>query len=121
MYEYEISTGKDRTKVGLFAYHLGSDLLVCIHNENAHIGAVAIGEYDHKENRASCSVITRLGHKDDTIAMDAAHTISKFTKRPVCVVAGIHVHEITPAEIDSIITNSRSLVAQLCVALGLSE
>ncbi|MBI4596355.1 MAG: hypothetical protein HY730_08275 [Candidatus Tectomicrobia bacterium] len=119
MDKYEVTTGEGRTQVNLFAYHLGSDLMVCIHNENAHIGAVAIGDYDHRENRASCSVITRLGHKDDVIAMETAHTICKAAKRPVCVVAGIHVDKITANEIDAILKNTKSLVAQFCVALGI--
>jgi hypothetical protein len=96
---------------------VGCDLVVCIYNENAHIGAVALGEYDHKEKRASCSVITRLGHKDDAVAQEAAHSISKRTKRAVCVVAGIHLNKITAIEIDGILENARSLLAQLCATL----
>ena len=76
MDKYEFSIGEGRAKVNLLAYGVGSDLIVCIYNENAHIGAVALGEYDHKEKRASCSVITRLGHKDDTVAVEAAHSLS---------------------------------------------
>lgn len=86
--KYELTTGEDRTKVSLLACHMGSDLIVRIYNENAHIGAVAVGEYDHKENRASVSVITRLGHKDDAVAQKAAYLISKSVKRPVCVIGG---------------------------------
>ena len=115
---YELTTGKGKAKVSLSAHHLGSDLVVCIYNENAHIGAVALGEYDHKEERASCSVITRLGHKDDVIAQEAAHSVSKRTRKPVCVVVGIHLDKITTTEIDRILENARSLIAQLCAALG---
>ena len=110
-----LSKGVGRTKVNLLAYRVGSDLMVFIHNENAHIGAVAVGEYDDREKRTSCSVITRLGHKDDAVAQEAARSISRHTKRPVCVVAGIHLDKITAVEIDSILENARSLVAQLCL------
>ncbi len=115
--EFELNIGEGRTRVTLQAFHLGADLLVWIHNENAHLGAVAVGEYDVKEERASCSVLTRLGHKDDFVAREAAHTISKRTKRPVCVVAGIHLNKITAIEIDDILKNSRSLIIQLCTLL----
>jgi len=118
MDKYELSAGKGRTKVNLLAYYVGSDLIVCIYNENAHIGAVAVGEYDYKEDRASCSVITRLGHRDDVIAQEAAHFIAKRTKGSVCVVAGIHLNKIATAEIDSILENARSLVAKLCTDLS---
>ena len=117
MDEYELTAGEGRTRVSLLAYHMGSDLVVCIYNENAHIGAVALGEYDHKEKRASCSVITRLGHKDDVVAQEATHSIAKRTKRAVSVVVGIHLDKITATEIDGILENARSLIAQLCAAL----
>ena len=117
MDKYELSAGKGRTTVSLLTHPIGNDLIVCIYGENAHIGAVALGEYDHQEKRASCSVITRLGHKDDVVAQEAAHSISKRTKKPVCVVVGIHLDKITTAEIDGILENARSLVAQICAAL----
>lgn len=110
MDKYELTKGEGRTKVNLLAHYMGSDLIVYLYNENAHIGAVAVGEYDHKKRRASTSVITRLGHKDDAVAQKAAHSISKSTKRPVCVVAGIHLDNITDAEIDKILENTSSLV-----------
>ena len=46
-----------------------------IYNKNAHVGAVAIGEYDNEDERASVSMITRLRHKDDAIAQKAAYLI----------------------------------------------
>jgi hypothetical protein len=51
MDRYEITKGEGRTKVSLLAHYIGSDPVVYIHNENAHIGAVAIGEYDHREGK----------------------------------------------------------------------
>ena len=110
MSKYEFTRGEGRTKVSLSSYYMGSDLVVCIYNKNAHIGAVALGEYDNKEDRASTSVITRLGHKDDVIALEAAHSISKHTKKPVCVIAGINVENITLEEIAQIKAAASSLV-----------
>ena len=49
--------------------------------DDAHIGAVALGEYDYKEQRASTSVVTRLGHKDDILAKKAAHLIDRRLKK----------------------------------------
>lgn len=110
MDKYELTTGEGRTRVSLLAYHMGNELIVCIYNENAHIGAVAVGEYHHEEKRTSCSVITRLGHKDDAVAYKAAHSISKHTKKPVCVITGIHIDNITRREIDQVLENTSSLV-----------
>ncbi len=90
-------------------------------NENAHIGSVAVGEYNFKENRTSTSVITRLGHKDDAIAHKAAY-FTKHTKQPSCVVAGVHVDKITKQEIQKLLENSEALVKEFlkitnCVAI----
>ena len=110
MDKFYVTRGEGRTKVNLLAHRMGSDPIVYLYNENAHIGAVAVGEYEHKEKRASTSVITRLGHKDDAVAQKAAYLISKATKKPVCIIAGIHVDNITEMEISQILENTSSLV-----------
>jgi hypothetical protein len=46
MKEVNMSWGEKRGKVMLWAKWLGGDLVTHIFNENAHIGAVALGEYD---------------------------------------------------------------------------
>lgn len=73
----KFTAGKGRNKVNLLANNLGNDLVAYIYNVKAHIGAVAVGEYDFEHKRASVSVITRLGHKDDALAQRAAYLISK--------------------------------------------
>lgn len=110
MNEYKLTKGEGRTKVTLSAHHMGSDLVVSIYNDNAHVGAVAVGEYDHKEKRGSASVITAVGHKDDAVAQKAAYSISKYTKRPVCVIAGIHLDNVTKEEINKLIENVSIMV-----------
>ena len=107
-----LTKGDGRTRVKLQANTIGDDLVVSIYNENAHLGAVAVGEYDPEHQRASVSVITRLGHKDDALAQRAAHSISKATKKPVCVIAGIHLENITQKEIDEISKNAVSAVEE---------
>lgn len=94
------------------AYYLGHDLVVCIYNENAHLGAAAVGEYDHEEGRASSSVITRLGHRDDEVAKKQAHFIARHTRKPVCVISGIHLDNITKQEIEEILSQAESLVSE---------
>jgi len=120
MDKYELTRGEGRTEVKLLACHMGGDLVLGIYNDNAHVGAVAVGEYDHKEKRASTSVITRSGHKDDTIAQKAAHDISKSTRRPVCVIAGVHLDDITPEEIEVLLENADILVEEFILSLSAS-
>jgi len=113
MVEYEVTKGEGRARVNVTVNSLGSDLVVRIYNQNAHIGAVSVGEYDYEHERASVSVITRLGHKDDALAGEAAYLLSKSTKRPVCVIAGVHLDNITREEIDKILANTKSAISEI--------
>jgi hypothetical protein len=113
MAEYELTKGKGRARVHVTADGMGSDLVVRIYNQDAHIGAVAVGEYDYEHERASVSVITRLGHKDDALAGEAAYLLSKSIRRPVCVIAGVHVDNITSGEIDKILANTRIAISEI--------
>lgn len=110
MKEFRIITGEGRTAVTLEATPLGTDIIIRIFNENAHLGAVAVGEYDTVHARASVSVHTRMGHKDDVIAQKAAYNISKSLRQPVCVIAGVHIDDITPPEIDQVLVNAEKAV-----------
>ena len=117
MARYELSCGEGRGEVRLWAEATDETLVVMLYNSAVHIGAVAVGEYDSAHDRASVSVVTRLGHKDDAVALRAAHTISKATHQPVCVVAGIHLDDITGAEIDTLLVNAESVVAELLTCI----
>jgi hypothetical protein len=113
MVECELTKGKGRARVNVAVNSMGSDLVVRIYNQNAHIGAVAVGDYDHEHKRASVSVVTRLGHKDDALAAEAAYLLSKSTRRPVCVIAGVHLDNITREEVDKILANTKIAISQI--------
>jgi len=113
MVDFEIDEGVGKTSITLSVVYMGNDIVVTIFNENAHIGAVALAEYAFNEQRTSVSVVTRLGHKDDVIAQKTAHAITKETKRPSCVIAGIHVDEINESEILEIEYNCDVLISRL--------
>lgn len=104
-----LTEGSGRTRVTLTIDPMGDDLVVRIFNDAAHLGAVALAEYSHAEGRTSTSVITRLGHKDDRVATEVAHELSRHFKKPVCAIAGIHLDNITAGEIDQILENCRKL------------
>ena len=109
----ELHEGVGRTRVSISARLTGDDLVVLFYNKKAHIGAVAVADFDHKEKRASVSVITRLGHKEDIVAYNAAHLLCKQTRRAICVIAGIHLDKIKEIEKQQIVDNSGKLVARL--------
>ena len=108
---WDLTQGQGRYRVRLSARRMGPDLIVIIDNEMAHLGAVALGEYDHENTRASVSVITQLGHKEDAVARQAAYAIAKATRHPACVIAGMHLDGITAEEIETLLENSRLAVA----------
>ena len=113
-----LSEGRGRTRVSLSTQRIGSDLIVCLYNECGHIGAVALADYSPVEDRTSTSVMTRLGHKDDSVAMHAAHALCKESKEPVCAIAGIHLDNITGEEIREITQNCNKLVQELIHSLS---
>jgi hypothetical protein len=113
MVEYELTKGEGRARVNVAVNSLGSDLVVRIYNQDAHIGAVAVGDYDYEHERASVSVVTRPGHRDDALAREAAYLLSKSIRRPVCVIAGVHLDNITGAEIDKILANTKIAISEI--------
>ncbi len=108
-----LSEGTGRTRVSLSTRLIGEDLIVYLFNDRAHLGAVAVADYCREEDRASVSVITRLGHKDDAVACNAAQKLCKLLKKPVCAIAGIHLDEITEEEIAEILRNCDKAVERL--------
>jgi gallate decarboxylase subunit D len=106
----KINEGKGRTKVTLSTQWIGNDLIVCVFNQYGHIGAVAVSDYHPQQKRASTSVITRFGHKDDSIAYMVAYRICSYLKKPVCAITGIHLDDITQSEIAQIAQNCDRLV-----------
>jgi hypothetical protein len=116
-----LTEGNGRTRVSISAQLIGKDLIVCIFNEGAHLGAVAVADYSREEKRVSTSVLTRLGHKDDVIARNAAYTLCKQLKKPVCAIAGIHLDNITSEEIVAVTQNCNRLAEKLSRQLSVGS
>ncbi len=102
--------GSGRARVTLSVEPVGDDLLVRLYNGQAHVGAVALAEYHAGARRASTSVLSRYGHKDDGVAYAAAYRICRQLRRTVCAVAGIHLDRIRKEEIEQIRANCSALV-----------
>ena len=112
--KYEtLSAGENRCRVYLTWCYTGPDLTVRLFNEGAHVGAVALGQFDRVSGRASVSTITVPGHRDDIVAAEAAKLLAEATRRPVCVAAGIHLEDIKGEEILLIVKNCQLLVGLL--------
>lgn len=116
-----LTYGSERTKITLTYYKLGESFVVAIYNENPHIGAIAMGEYDNAAKRTSGSVITRYGHKEDNIALQAAQKISRQTEKPACIIVGIHLDNITLPEIEAISNNCNVIVDNMLDSLKIKN
>jgi hypothetical protein len=94
----------------LEAKKVGNDYLLTLTGGREHIGAVAIGIFDEKSQRASSSVVTMPGHREEKLALEGARQVSRATKKTTVFVAGIHQDSINPEEIKNIVSASRSMV-----------
>ena len=113
MASISLSEGTGRTRVDLSTHMIGNDLIVSLFNDQGHLGAVALADFNHQEKRASTSVMTRFGHKDDLVAYNAAYRLCRHLRRPVCAIAGIHLDDITEEEIAEIKHNCEILIEKL--------
>jgi gallate decarboxylase subunit D len=85
---------------------MGNDLCIVITGgELPHLGAVALAQVrpslrDHSVLSASTSVLTLPGHKEDEIARKVAEVLATKLNKNVVVCCGIHIDDITAAEMD---------------------
>ncbi|MFB0532721.1 MAG: hypothetical protein ACETVU_03530 [Desulfatiglandales bacterium] len=98
---------------------IGEDLLVAIWGgEKPHIGAVAVAQprpslRDQRLTSATASVFCYPGHKDDTVAKEAAEKICSALNTNVTVTVGIHWENIDDAAISRVVENSRHLATMI--------
>lgn len=103
-----LTEGSGRTRLQLRAQRVGPDWLVLITGGGAHVGAAALGAMDM--GRASSSVLTVPGHRDDRLAGPLAERVSREVGGTSLVVAGVHLDDITDREIREVLANGERLV-----------
>jgi len=99
MERIQLTARDGRIDVTLVARQVGEEWLVEITGGKAHIGAAALATYDCTHGRASASVLSAPGHREEQVTLDAARTITRHTRRTAVVVAGLHYRDITVEEI----------------------
>lgn len=85
-------------------YSMGNDLVICIQNENGHIGSVVTGEpyYKNNELHSTYNTFNRLTHKDDCVAkLYVEKAVQKYQCVVTCI-CGIHLDDITQDEMQEI-------------------
>lgn len=107
---FRITRKVGRAELMLDAKKLGDDYLLTLTGGKEHAGAVAVGLFDEKSQRASSSVICLPGHRDEQIALQGARHVSKATRKTSVFIVGIHIEDITPEEIRDIVSVSEEMV-----------
>lgn len=107
---FRITKKASRIEIVLEVKKLGEDFLLTLTGGEEHAGAVAVGLFDEKSGRASSSVLTLPGHREEQLALDSAKRVSKATGKTSVVVVGIHVDNISLEEIKEIISTAEEMV-----------
>jgi gallate decarboxylase subunit D len=111
--------GEGRLRVEAVAVAVGGDLSLAIWGgTRPHIGAVALAQAraslaDPSQTSSTSSVLTLLGHKDDSVARAAADRFAATLGRTVVVVAGLHVDQATPEDLQTLARAAEECVEDL--------
>lgn len=107
---FQITRKAAKIEITLEAKEIGEDYLLTLTGGEEHIGAAAVGLFDKESNRASSSVITMPGHREEQLALQGARQVSKATKTTTVFVAGIHQNNIKLEEISEIVSVAEEMV-----------
>ncbi len=101
---------------------MGEDCTICIHSlPGGHVGsaamAVARPSLTGQGVSATTSVLNRMGHKDDEVAVRLAETVASARGCAVVCVCGIHIDGLSPAGIQAVLAACRELEQEILRAL----
>lgn len=113
----EIKQKAGRVELILEWKRIGSDYTLTLTGGRDHIGAVAIGNFDEKSGRATSSVISLPGHREESIALEGARRISESTGTATVLTVGIHLDDITGDEISQVVTVSGQMIDRFIASL----
>lgn len=99
-----------KIEITLEAKKIGEDYLLILTGGEEHVGAVAVGLFEEKSQRASSSVITMPGHREEYLALQGARQVSRATRKTSVFVVGIHQDNINPEEIKNIVSATEEMV-----------
>lgn len=121
------TTGEGKYRVELLVSVTGDGLVVQLFGgESAHVGAAAISLprpslRDPAVVSCNTIVVPLLGHKDDEIAKPVAEQIAVVCGKPVLVVAGMHVDNAGPEDIEALVKNSHEAARMLTDSITKAE
>ena len=113
----EIRQRAGRAELVLEAKRIGNDYSLALTGGSEHVGAVAVGNFDEKSGRATASVITLPGHREESIAIEGARRISQATRTSTVLTVGIHLDNISVDEISQVVSVSGQMIDRFIASL----
>lgn len=115
----ELSAGTGVYTVSASLQLLDQDVLITVWGgTRPHIGAISVS-IPHSESVSGdgrSSTVLQFsfpGHRDDVVASRISGRVAALLQRRVVVSAGIHVPDITPAGIDTVLANTDCLIEKI--------
>jgi hypothetical protein len=112
---FQVTREVGRIEITLEAKKIGDDYLLTLMGGREHVGAVGIGYFDEKNQRASSSVITMPGHREEQLALQGARRVSKATRRTTVIVVGIHQDKISLEEIKNLVSAAEEMIEDFII------
>jgi hypothetical protein len=115
----ELSCGTGVYTVSATLQLLDQDVLITVWGgTRPHIGALVVSapHPDHAPEEGRCSTVLQFsfpGHRDNVVARRVAERVASALQRTIVVSAGIHVPDITPAGIDTVLANTDCLIEKI--------
>lgn len=117
----DLSLEFGRIKINVKSIEIGDDLCVIISGgDNPHIGCVTLStprpSLANKDVISSTtSILNRISHKDDEVARYVSDKLSSKLNKHVAVICGIHVDNITEAEIIELMGKLNEIISSIVV------
>ncbi|WP_340140073.1 hypothetical protein [Desulfotomaculum nigrificans] len=114
-----ISTGTGKFAICLITSFTENGLVCQLFGgDRPHVGAVVLSVPRpslRDSQRVSCnsSVLPMINHKDDELAKPVAEKLAKHFNQPVALVAGVHLDNASPEDINVLVNNCWLAVDQL--------
>ncbi len=105
IFQFQVGSGATALRYSLRKQ--GDGLSIAVEGGRSHIGSVAV-VIDKK-----IKVITGNGHKDDFLVRPIAEEIGSMVPGTLVVMAGFHLDNITPGEIESVLEHNREGLRRL--------
>jgi hypothetical protein len=119
MKKWELSTPEGEYRVHSLSVLIGNDLLTCLWGgTRPHIGAVGVALprpslADPLILSSTSSVLTLLGHKEDTVVKAVSERLSARLGKNVVVTAGLHWDQLDEDAIDGIVESCLRLADRI--------